>query len=116
MARPTGTKQIAGNRRARYDYELLDRYEAGIVLTGTEVKALRDGRVTLQHAYGDVRGGEAWLVGADIAVYTQGGRENHEPARDRRLLLHRRGLGSVQCRPRGTGATAAARRGHCENR
>lgn len=105
MARPTGTKQIADNRRARYDYELLDRYEAGIVLTGTEVKSLRDGRVTLQHAYGDVRDGEAWLIGADIAVYTQGGRANHEPARDRRLLLHRREIDSLYGKLREKGLT-----------
>lgn len=105
MARPTGTKLISENRRARYDYELLDRYEAGIVLTGTEVKSLRDGRVTLQHAYGDVRDGEAWLIGADIAVYTQGGRENHEPARDRRLLLHRREIDSLTGKVREKGLT-----------
>ena len=72
MAKQTGTKLIADNRRARYDYELLERFEAGIVLTGTEVKSLRDGRVTLAQAYADVRGNEVWLIGADIAVYDQG--------------------------------------------
>ena len=89
MAKPTGTKLIADNRRARYDYELLERFEAGIVLTGTEVKSLRDGRVTLAQAYADVRDNEVWLIGADIAVYDQGNIANHEPARDRKLLLHR---------------------------
>ena len=95
MARPTGTKQIVENRRARHDYQLLDRYEAGIVLTGTEVKSLREGRVTLAQAYADVRGNEVWLIGADIATYDQGNIANHEPARDRKLLLHRREIASL---------------------
>ena len=64
-------KLIAENRRARYDYELLDRYEAGVQLTGTEVKSLRQGRATLAQSYAEVRDGEAWLVGAEIAVYDQ---------------------------------------------
>ena len=68
MARPTGTKQIVENRRARHDYHLLDRFEAGVVLTGTEVKSLREGRVTLAQAYADVRGNEVWLIGAEIAT------------------------------------------------
>jgi SsrA-binding protein len=95
MAKPTGTKQIAENRRARHDYHLLDRFEAGIVLTGTEVKSLREGRVTLAQAYADVRGNEVWLIGADIATYDQGNIANHEPARDRKLLLHRREISSL---------------------
>jgi SsrA-binding protein len=85
-------KLIAENRRARFDYELLDRYEAGLVLTGTEVKSLRQGRATLAQSYAEVRDGEAWLHGAEIAIYDQGGRENHEPTRPRKLLLHRREL------------------------
>jgi SsrA-binding protein len=83
-------KLIAENRRARYDYELLDRYEAGVQLTGTEVKSLRQGRATLAQSFAEVRDGEAWLVGAEIAVYDQGNRANHEPTRPRKLLLHRR--------------------------
>ncbi len=79
MAKPTGTKLIAENRRARHDYELLDRFEAGMVLTGTEVKSLRDGRVTLAQAYADVRDNEVWLIGADIAIYDQGNSQNHSP-------------------------------------
>lgn len=105
MARPTGTKPIAENRRARYDYELLDRFEAGIVLTGTEVKSLREGRVTLAHAYADVRDGEVWLVGADIAVYDQGGAQNHEPGRDRKLLLHRKEIATLLGKVREKGQT-----------
>ena len=95
MSRPTGTKEIVENRRARHDYQLLDRYEAGIVLTGTEVKSLREGRVTLAQAYADLRGNEVWLIGADIATYDQGNIANHEPARDRKLLLHRREIASL---------------------
>ena len=95
MAKSQGTKLIAENRRARHEYELLDRFEAGIVLTGTEVKSLRDGRVTLAQAYADVRDGEVWLVGANIAEYAQGNIANHDPARDRKLLLHRKEIASL---------------------
>jgi SsrA-binding protein len=95
MTKSTGTKQIVENRRARHDYQLLDRFEAGIVLTGTEVKSLREGRVTLAQAYADVRGNEVWLIGADIATYDQGNIANHEPARDRKLLLHRGEISSL---------------------
>jgi SsrA-binding protein len=95
MAKPTGEKTIAENRRARFDYQLLERFEAGIVLTGTEVKSLRDGRATLAQAYADIRDGEAWLHGAEISVYDQGGRANHEPTRPRKLLLHRREIDSL---------------------
>ena len=90
-----GQKLIAENRRARHDYHLLDRLEAGLVLMGTEVKALRDGKATLQRAFADVRDGELWLVGAHIAEYTQGNLANHDPDRDRKLLVHRRGLDSL---------------------
>ena len=92
MARPSGEKLIADNRRARHEYHLLDRYEAGVALTGTEVKSLRDGKITLQRAYADLRGGELYLVGAHIAEYAQGNRANHDPDRARKLLLRRREL------------------------
>jgi SsrA-binding protein len=105
MARPTGTKLIAENRRARHDYELLDRYEAGIVLTGTEVKSLREGRVTLAQAYADVREAEVWLVGAEISIYKQGGIQNHEPARDRKLLLRRHEISTLIGKVREKGLT-----------
>ena len=94
-----------GQSRARYDYELLERFEAGIVLTGTEVKSLRDGRVTLAQAYADVRGNEVWLIGADIAVYDQGNSANHEPGRDRKLLLHRGEIASLFAKVREKGQT-----------
>ena len=95
MARGGGTKLVAENRRARHDFHLLERVEAGIALTGTEVKALREGHANLQHAYAEVRDGEAWLVGAHIAEYVQGNVANHDPDRDRKLLLHRREIDSL---------------------
>jgi SsrA-binding protein len=82
-------KLIADNRRARHDYNLLERVEAGIVLTGSEVKSLRQGHAILQRAYADTRGGELWLVGLHIPPYEQASVEPHEPDRDRKLLLHR---------------------------
>jgi len=95
MAGSRGERLIVDNRRARHDYHLLERVEAGIVLTGTEVKSLRDGRASLQQAYADVREGEAWLVGAHISVYDQGNQANHDPDRDRKLLLHKKELASL---------------------
>ncbi len=100
-----GTTLIADNRRARYDYELLERVEAGLALTGTEVKSLRDGRVTLAHAYADIRDGEAWLVGASIDEYAQGSVGGHRPERERKLLLHRREIDALQGKVREKGLT-----------
>jgi len=100
-----GEKPIAQNRKARHDYHLLERFEAGIMLTGSEVKSLRDGRVSLQQAYADVRDGEAWLVGAHIDTYDQAGIQNHEPERDRKLLMHRRELDSLYGKVREKGLT-----------
>jgi SsrA-binding protein len=98
-------KLIADNRKARHEYELLERYEAGLVLTGTEVKSLRDGGASLQQAYADVRGDEVWLIGAHIAEYGQGNVQNHEPDRDRKLLLHRREIESLHGKVRERGLT-----------
>jgi SsrA-binding protein len=100
-----GTKPIAENRRARHDYHLLERFEAGLVLTGTEVKSLREGHATLQRAFADVRGGEVWLVGAHIPEYAQGNLANHDPDRDRKLLLHRREIASLVGKVRERGLT-----------
>src|SRR5438093_13744749 len=105
MASKTGEKLIVDNRRARHDYQLLDRFEAGLVLTGTEVKSLRDGRATLGQAYAEVREGEAWLLGAEIAVYEQGNRANHEPTRPRKLLMHRREIDRLYGQVREKGLT-----------
>jgi SsrA-binding protein len=100
-----GEKLIADNRRARHDYELLERFEAGLVLTGTEVKSLREGRASLAQAFADVRDGEVWLVGAEIATYEQGNIANHEPSRDRKLLLHRGEIASLYGKVRERGLT-----------
>jgi SsrA-binding protein len=105
MARAQGEKMIVDNRRARHDYHLSDRVEAGLVLTGTEVKVLRDGKATLQQAYADVRDGEAWLVGLHVPEYTQGNRANHEPDRPRKLLLHRREIDRMYAQVREKGMT-----------
>lgn len=85
-----GIKIVASNRRARHEYEILETWEAGLVLQGTEVKALREGHVNLGDAYGEIRDGEGWVVKMHIGPYEQGNRENHEPFRPRKLLLHRR--------------------------
>ena len=98
-------KLIAENRRARHDYQLLERFEAGLVLTGTEVKSLRDGRATLAQSWADIREGEAWLQGAEIAIYDQGNRANHEPTRARKLLLHRREIDRLYGQVREKGLT-----------
>ncbi|HET8872374.1 MAG TPA: SsrA-binding protein SmpB [Gaiellaceae bacterium] len=98
-------KLIAENRKARHEYHLLERYEAGIALTGSEVKSLRDGRAQLQRAYGDIRDGEVWLVGAHISTYDQAGIQNHDPDRDRKLLLHRREIDSLTGKVRERGFT-----------
>ncbi len=80
---------IALNRRARHEYAVSETLEAGLVLTGTEIKSIRAGRVNLAEAYARIEQGEAWLIGAHIAPYEQGNRFNHEPRRTRKLLLHR---------------------------
>ena len=105
MAKPRGEKLIADNRRARHEFELLERIEAGLVLQGTEVKALREGRATIQRAFADVRGDEIWLVGANIAAYDKGGFANHDPERDRKLLLHRREIDRLRSRVQEKGLT-----------
>jgi SsrA-binding protein len=86
----TPRKVIAENRKARHDFHIVERVEAGIALTGTEVKSLRDGGGTIREAYAQLRDGELYLVGANIAPYKQGNIQNHDPLRDRKLLLHRR--------------------------
>lgn len=91
---------IARNKRARHDYEIIETWEAGIVLTGTEVKSLRDGRAQITDAYGVVKDGEVWLLNAHIPPYEQGNIWNHDPLRTRKLLLHqkeiRRLIGAVE--------------------
>jgi SsrA-binding protein len=90
VAAEQGKKIIASNRRARHEYTIEDVVEAGLVLTGTEVKSLRAGRATLTDGYGQITDSEAWLHGVHIPEYTQGTWTNHEPRRARKLLLHRK--------------------------
>jgi SsrA-binding protein len=85
-----GTKLIASNRKARRDYFVLESFEAGLVLQGTEVKSLRNGKASLQEAYARFDGSELYLVGAHIPEYSHGNRANHDPTRARKLLLHRK--------------------------
>ena len=89
MPRERGQKVVATNRRARHDYTIEDTYEAGLVLTGTEVKSLRAGRASLVDGYAFVEGGEAWLDAVHIPEYNQGTWNNHPPRRKRKLLLHK---------------------------
>ena len=89
MVRERGHTLIASNKKARHDYAILDTWEAGIVLTGTEVKSLRAGRASLVDGYAQVKNGEVWLEGVHIPEYTEGTWTNHEPRRPRKLLLHR---------------------------
>jgi SsrA-binding protein len=86
---------VADNRKARFNYEIGEVFEAGISLTGTEVKSLRVGKATIAESYADARGGEIWLVNSNISEYRQGGRFNHAPKRPRRLLLHRRQINKL---------------------
>lgn len=95
MARPKPStfdkqKTVAENRRARFDYAIEDKFEAGLALQGTEVKALRAGEATIKESYAEVRDGEVWLINANIPEYSHGNRQNHEPRRPRKLLLHAR--------------------------
>ncbi len=85
----TMERLVASNRRAHHAFEILETYEAGLVLRGTEVKALRDGRADLRESYARIQGNEAWLLGCHISPYAQGNRANHDPLRPRKLLLHR---------------------------
>ena len=85
-----GHQSIARNPRASHDYHILDSWEAGLVLTGTEVKALRSGKASIKEAYARLRNGEVWLEGMNVTPYEQGNRYNHDPVRPRKLLMHRR--------------------------
>ena len=91
-----GEKLIASNKKALHDYFVVQKFEAGMVLTGTEVKSLREGRAQLKDAYVIFKDGEAFLFGAHISPYTHGNRENHEPDRTRKLLLHKREIDKLR--------------------
>ncbi len=97
MPKETGdTRQIAGNRKAFHDFFVEDRFEAGIVLVGTEVKSLREGRVNLRDSYAEIRDGEVFLMGVHISPYEMGNVANHDPLRPRKLLLHANEIGRLQ--------------------
>lgn len=89
-------RTVATNRKARHDYFIDETYETGIVLTGTEIKSVRDGRVNLRDSYAQVKNGELWLIDTHIAPYKQAGRSSHEPKRPRKLLMHRHEINRLQ--------------------
>jgi SsrA-binding protein len=99
------SETVALNRKARHNYTITDTFEAGLVLTGTEIKSVRSGKANLSDAYARVERGEAWLVGAHIAPFEQGNRYNHEPKRDRKLLLHRAEIDQLMGRAAAKGLT-----------
>jgi len=105
MPRESGRKLVAQNRKARHDYAILDTYEAGVVLTGTEVKSLRAGRASLADAFASIKDGEVWLQGVHIPEYTQGTWTNHAPRRERKLLLHRDEINRLIGKTRESGLT-----------
>jgi SsrA-binding protein len=99
------TKVVARNRRARFEFDLLETVEAGIVLTGTEVKSLRTGKASLEEAYAGIDRDEVWLYGCDIPEYLQANRMNHKPKRPRKLLLHRREIDKLVAKASEKGLT-----------
>jgi SsrA-binding protein len=106
MAEEAKVKLVQRNKKASFNYEILERLEAGLVLKGSEVKSIRDGKVSIQEAYGKVRGGEVWVVGMDVSPYPQAGPyNNHEPRRPRKLLLHRREIQRLIGKTREKGLT-----------
>jgi len=95
MPKQEGIKVVTTNKRATFDFELLERFEAGLSLMGTEIKSIRAHQVNLRHSYVQNRNGELWLMEAHISPYEHGNRENHEPTRPRKLLLHRREINKI---------------------
>ncbi len=110
-----GDGTIAVNRRARHDYEVLDKYEAGMVLTGTEIKSIRGGKVDLRDAYARPEGGEMWLFNAHIAAYDPASVNNHDPRRPRKLLLHREQIAELGAAVAQKGLTIVALRIYIRN-
>ncbi|HEY8921300.1 MAG TPA: SsrA-binding protein SmpB [Candidatus Limnocylindria bacterium] len=108
-------KTVAVNRRARHEYAVEETLEAGLALTGTEIKSIRAGRVNLAEAYARIERGEAWLIGAHIAPYEQGNRNNHEPTRTRKLLLHRDQIAELVGRTQAKGFTLVPLRLYIRN-
>ena len=109
------SKVLSDNRQAGHNYFLLDRYEAGIALTGTEVKAAKAGKVQLRDAYASVEKGEAWLLNAHISDYSHGNQFNHAPTRPRKLLLHRREIDKLESETREKGLSVVPTRLYMKN-
>ena len=101
-------KILSDNRRVGHDYLLLERFEAGMVLTGTEVKAIKAGKMQLKESYASIEGNEAWLLNAHISEYSHGNRANHAPVRNRKLLLHRSEIEKLQGKTREKGLSLVA--------
>lgn len=106
---------VARNRRAKFEFELLESVEAGLVLTGTEVKSLRNGKASLEESYADIDRGEVWLYGADIPEYLQANRMNHKPKRPRKLLLHRSEIDKIVTKSSQKGLTIVPLRLYFKN-
>lgn len=115
MAATKEEKVLAANRAAFHEYYISDKYEAGIALKGTEVKSVIEGRVQLKDSYVTVRDGEAWLLNAHISPYSHGNRENHEPLRERKLLLHRREINQLEDQATMKGMTLVVTRVYTKN-
>jgi SsrA-binding protein len=113
---PVVAETVAVNRKARHNYLITDTFEAGLVLTGTEIKSIRAGKVNLADAYARVEKGEAWLLNAHIAPFEQGNRYNHEPRRDRKLLLHRAEIDQLMGRAAAKGLTVVPLRLYLNDR
>lgn len=110
-----GEKTIVTNRAAFHEYHILDKYEAGAVLQGTEVKSIMDGRIQLKESYVSVRDGEIWLFNAHVSPYSHGNRENHEPLRTRKLLLHKREIERLEKEVMQKGMTLVVTRIYLKN-
>jgi len=108
-------KLLSDNRHAAHDYHLLERFEAGVALTGTEVKSAKDGRIQLKDSFAEVAGNEAWLLNAHIGQYSHGNRENHEPTRRRKLLLHRAEIDKLLGKTREKGLTLVPTKMYLKN-
>ena len=108
-------RNLSDNRQAGHNYFLMDRFECGVVLTGTEVKAAKDGKIQLKEAYAEISGNEAWLVNAHISQYSHGNRENHPPVHNRKLLLHRREIDKLLGQTRNKGLALIPTRMYLKN-
>ncbi len=115
VAKERGRAVVASNRKARHDYHIEDTFEAGLALTGTEVKALREGKAQIKDAYAAIEEGELWLHNVHIPPYAPASRENHEPERNRKLLVHRRELERLSTRTRERGFTLVPTRIYFSN-